>query len=210
MPTGRYSGPPLSSSAYYQPRGSIITPSCPHPPPPPPSYASNPGRTEQSIEPTGCFEERMPIKESGIDTASQDCQSARLESRSQRELPSYPVAIPAEKISRALELYKQYKATELPLHSRYNLSLEVSTRRNTPKDFGSISSSRADKPNSPDANWSSVVFFGADDECRDRTFIGSTGKTLRTRRHLTPTAKAKAALVRYLGACQKCLSRRVL
>jgi hypothetical protein len=134
--------------------------------------------------------------------------------------PIYPIPIPSDKREKALQLYVKYKReVELALeHTSFHPTSHITTKSvvtSTPacrQISTSISSSTSDGL----TDLSSVISF--DD--RESSFSGKNllgdlisfdGKTVkrRARRGLNPTAKAKAALIRFLGSCWVCRSRRV-
>jgi hypothetical protein len=134
--------------------------------------------------------------------------------------PVYPTPIPSDKQEKALQLYVKYKReVELAFeHTSFHPTPPITTKSvvaSTPvcrQISTSISSSTYDGL----TDLSSVISF--DD--RESSFSGKNllgdlisfdGKTTkqRVRKRLNPTEKAKAALIRYLGSCWVCRSRKV-
>jgi hypothetical protein len=119
--------------------------------------------------------------------------------------PEYPIRIPPEKLSKAVELYTTFvlgqtlKKDDNVSHDGYILSPPESSR-----------TSRAPLSPPGSSRHRSVVSFGQSPEegMPLTSFYGKKVK-LRTRKRLSPAARAKAALVRHLGSCQPCQIRRV-
>jgi hypothetical protein len=148
----------------------------------------------------------------------QPIQQALSSSSSQQPYPEYPIKIPLEKQPKALDLYNILKLAEMlaqnePATHNDGYLLAPSTARSvrsqtSSKGHGAPSTSASAYDAMTD--YGSVVSF---DQSPTSTteFTSFTGKKVKTRRRkrLTPTARAKAALVRYLGSCMPCRNRRV-
>ena len=140
--------------------------------------------------------------------------------------PIYPIPIPSEKLPKALKLYTRYRLEEglaqrvqqpgqtyggslLSPATAQSITSRTSSRRYTP----SVSTSAYEGV----TDLSSLVSFNGEESPSSATANGGTelmtfdGKKIkqRTRKPLSPTAKAKAALIRYLESCWVCRSRRV-
>ena len=144
--------------------------------------------------------------------------------------PIYPLPIPREKEARALDLYIQYcdaqlkekvETSEIELQSTashrggYHLAVPGPPTAHSVASSSkySFTTSAYDAP----TDFSSVVSFDGEDEPTSAagrmegeliSFDGNKVKP-RRRKKLTPVARAKAALVRHLGSCWVCRSRRV-
>lgn len=138
----------------------------------------------------------------------------------------YPRPIPDDKKSKALQLYKQYKLeiklsqqpqSAISNHHGFHLNVPGPL---PPRSTTSVGSSRHHRAlsistSAYDANTdlSSVVSFDDNESSRGRhdELMSFDGKKIRQRRRskLNPTKRAKAALVRCLGSCLVCRSRRV-
>jgi hypothetical protein len=154
-------------------------------------------------------------------------------SSQQRPYPNYPLPIPAEKQAKALKLYNQYRIEEglaqrlleSPLSQGYpdgsylnvphpSTAYSVTSRTSSGRQRGtSVSTSIHEAA----TDLSSVVSFG-DNESPSSLKAKAQGELLsyngkkvkqRVRKRLSPTVKAKAALVRWLGSCWVCRGRRV-
>jgi hypothetical protein len=154
-------------------------------------------------------------------------------SSQQRPYPNYPLPIPVEKQAKALKLYNQYRIEEglaqrlleSPLSQGYpdgsylnvphpSTAYSVTSRTSSGRQRGtSVSTSIHEAA----TDLSSVVSFG-DNESPSSLKAKAQGELLsyngkkvkqRVRKRLLPTAKAKAALVRWLGSCWVCRGRRV-
>jgi hypothetical protein len=150
--------------------------------------------------------------------SKQPIQQAPSSSSSQQPYPEYPIKIPLEKQPKALELYITLKLAEMlaqsePATHNDGYLLAPSTARSvrsqtSSKGHGAPSTSASAYDGMTD--YGSVVSF---DQSPTSTteFTSFTGKKVKTRKRkrLTPTARAKAALVRYLGSCMPCRNRRV-
>ena len=101
----------------------------------------------------------------------------------------YPIPIPSDKHERALQLYVKYRREE-----KLALALEHTSSRYL---FSVISFDDRESSSSGKNRVGELISFD--------------GKTVqqRARKRLSPTAKAKAALIRCLGSCWVCRSRRV-
>lgn len=153
----------------------------------------------------------------------QSIQQAPSSSSSQQQHPDYPIRIPLAKQQKALDLYNTFKLEELLAqsatasdHDGYHLDVPgPSTARSvisqgSSKHRGAPSTSASQYDAVTD--YSSVVSFDqSPSSAKAEGFIAFDGKKVRTRtrKKLTPTARAKAALVRYLGSCWPCRNRRV-
>ena len=140
--------------------------------------------------------------------------------------PTYPIPVPPEKLAKAVKLYTRYRLEEglaqrvqqpgqsyggslLSPVTAQSITSRTSSRRYTP----SVSTSTYDGV----TDLSSLVSFNGEESPSSATAHASTelttfdGKKIkqRTRKPLSPTAKAKAALIRYLESCWVCRSRRV-
>jgi hypothetical protein len=139
-------------------------------------------------------------------------------SSSQQPRPEYPIKIPPEKQARALELYNtlklaEYMAENEPATHNDGYLLAPSTARSvksqtSSKGRGAPSTSASMYDTMTD--YGSVVSFDQS-PISATEFMSYNGKKVKTRqrKRLTPTGRAKAALVRYLGSCLPCRSRRV-
>jgi hypothetical protein len=161
-----------------------------------------------------------------IRTAKQQAQQihqAPSSSSSQQPYLEYPIRIPPDKRPRALELYVNYKLEEMLAQNftasdidGYHLGVPGASTAHSVTSQGS--SKRRGAPSTVASqgdgltDYSSVVSFDQSPSSgKDKEFLSYDGKKVRTRtrKKLTPTARAKAALVRYLGSCPPCRSRRV-
>ncbi|KAH7390134.1 hypothetical protein BKA64DRAFT_115298 [Cadophora sp. MPI-SDFR-AT-0126] len=143
--------------------------------------------------------------------------------------PIYPLPIPKEKEERALELYIQYCDAQLKEKVENSQIEPQSTASHRggyhlavpgPSTAHSVASSskysRTTSAYDAITDLSSVVSFDDEDEPTSAAvkmegeLMSYNGKIIRTRRRkkLSPVARAKAALVRYLGSCWVCRSRR--
>ncbi|KAF8859897.1 hypothetical protein BDZ45DRAFT_673029 [Acephala macrosclerotiorum] len=140
--------------------------------------------------------------------------------------PNYPLPIPPDKQAKALQLYKQYKLEKqlsqqpqsaISNHHGFHLSVPGPA---PPRSTTSVASSRHHRALSiSTSNYdavtdlSSVVSFDDNESQRGRPdeLMSFDGKKIKQRRRskLNPTKRAKAALVRCLGSCWVCRSRRV-
>ncbi|CZR68388.1 uncharacterized protein PAC_18287 [Phialocephala subalpina] len=142
--------------------------------------------------------------------------------------PNYPLPIPPDKHAKALQLYKQYKLekqlSQQPQsatsnHHGFHLSVPGPA---PPRSTTSVASSRRHRALSiSTSNYdavtdlSSVVSFDDNESLTSRgrpdELMSFDGKKIKQRRRskLNPTKRAKAALVRCLGSCWVCRSRRV-
>lgn len=128
----------------------------------------------------------------------------------------YPVRIPPEKLQKALQLYNAFKQ-EMFVQNSPSTNSDFYLVAPRPSTFHSIVTGTPFTKRV--ASISESAYDGVTDCCSVVSFDQSPlsalkltsfdGKKVRTRKRLTPTARAEAALVRYLGACQKCRSRRV-
>jgi hypothetical protein len=138
---------------------------------------------------------------------------------------TYPIPIPGTKLQKAVDLYARFRYAEglvqrsqedEPSHADPLLSPGAApsvTSRSSRVDTPSVSTSAYDNL----TDISSLVSFNEEEGTPSGKGNGSTeliafdGKVVkhRVRRRLSPMAKAKAALIRYLGSCPHCRSRRV-
>jgi hypothetical protein len=153
----------------------------------------------------------------------QPIQQAPSSSSSQQPYPDYPIRIPPDKQPKALDLYRKLKLQEMLAqsptasnHDGYHLDVPGPSTAHSVTSHGS--SKRRGAPSTAasmcDAvtDYSSVVSFDlSTTSAKPKEFVAYDGKKVktRTRKKLDPTARAKAALVRYLGSCSPCRSRRV-
>ncbi|EPE26932.1 hypothetical protein GLAREA_02846 [Glarea lozoyensis ATCC 20868] len=142
--------------------------------------------------------------------------------------PHYPLPIPPEKQERALKLYTDYQSAELEegLVQRGNDPVSaIDGYLSVPGHSVTMSTSSVGSPrhrNTPSVStydpteMSSVMSFEPDESPSSatleqkelKTYHGQTVKQ-RSRKRLAPKAKAKAALIRYLGSCPACRKRAV-
>jgi hypothetical protein len=112
-----------------------------------------------------------------------------------RPYPLYPIPIPPDKFTKALQLYRTYRLADALSRSQ----LEPQSRTNFHDGFHLGIS--IDEPESLS---STKVEVDAE------LLLSNEGKVKqRARRKLSPATKAKSALIRYLGSCWVCRSRRV-
>jgi len=132
----------------------------------------------------------------------------------QRPYPVYPLPIAPEKFERAVILFEKYSLAE-GLAQREPNRLEPPRRGERPQSVSSHGSSDQHTPST--RNGGTVVSFGeggspssaaANASSELTSYDGRKVKT-RTRRPLSPVARARAALIRHLGSCWVCRSRRV-
>lgn len=137
--------------------------------------------------------------------------------------PVYPLRIPPQKMKKAVILYSVWcRAKEADIVSTQldrNSSQIVGAMRPHPQHLGL--SPFSPSPTSPTASShdgasESLIDFAENESISSETghfeltsHTGELVKPPRKRKNLNPTAKAKAALVRYLGACVVCRFRRV-
>jgi hypothetical protein len=104
--------------------------------------------------------------------------------------PTCPLSISPKKFPKALRLWRQYQS-----------ELFKETSGDPPEDLPSAI---------PESSFLSVPTFGNSDTTRTATTDGGVGKSkVRVRKRLSPLMKKKVALVRWLGPCDICRSRRV-
>jgi ubiquitin C-terminal hydrolase len=136
-------------------------------------------------------------------------------SSSQQPYTVYPIPIPPDKHAKALELYRKYKFEEVLSqsdrarhhNSNYQYIPEPPTTLSTVASQASLK--RRVEPSTLDSGYYSSVV--SSDQIPSYAASVYDGKKVHTRkrRKLGPTAGAKAALVRYLGSCAPCRTRRV-
>ncbi len=142
--------------------------------------------------------------------------------------PNYPLPIPPDKQAKALQLYKRYKLeNKLSQQPQSATSAHHGFLLNVPgpappRSTTSVGSSRHHRALSISTSaydavtdLSSVVSFDDNESPISRgrhdELTSFNGKKIKQRRRskLNPTKRAKAALVRCLGSCWVCRSRRV-
>lgn len=150
--------------------------------------------------------------------SKQSIQQAPSSSSSQQPRPEYPIKIPPEKQARALELYNtlklaEYMAENEPATHNDGYLLAPSTARSVKSQ---TSSKGRGAPSTSASLYDAMTDYGSvvsfDQSLISTTeFMAYNGKKVKTRqrKRLGPTARAKAALVRYLGSCLPCRNRRV-
>ena len=152
----------------------------------------------------------------------------------QQPYPTYPIPIPPEKHAKALKIYIQYRyeegleqrraeqATAMGNHDGSHLGVpgpptlySIASYSSAGHTATSIATSAYEEGQVTDM--SSLMSFTDNEspssakaraEAELTAFNGSKVKQ-RVRKKLSPKAKAKAALVRWLGSCWVCRSRRV-
>jgi len=148
-----------------------------------------------------------------------------------RPYPVYPIPIPLEKFPKALQLYRTYRLAEAlaqsqsesqsatGFHDGFHLDVpgraqSITSRTSSRPRAASITTSTYDGV----TDLSSVVSFDENESPSSAKARAAQGELLsfdgkvvkqRARKRLSPPAKAKAALIRYLGSCWVCRSRRV-
>jgi hypothetical protein len=129
----------------------------------------------------------------------------------------YPIAISAEKIPHAIELYEKLKYTE-ELEEQDRLQRPAHEFLSVPNGPSAPASVRSGTTSAYDARTdiSSVVSFDAVESPSSKArgqgeFLNFNLKAVKThsRNKLSPLAKAKAEFKRYLGACAVCRERKV-
>lgn len=184
---------------------------------------SHPGRTMRTPRPGQ--PQTLTIR-TGSSSAR---QPARLPSPVKREQLGYPIPIPPEKQAKAVKLYRKYLLEERLARSRqeppsatsndgFHLSVPGPT---SPSGTSLASSSHQRRPSLSDdglTDLSSVLSFDGGDESPSSTktksqgdFVNYSGEKVKTRKRkkFNPVQKAKAALIRHLGACSGCRERKV-
>lgn len=165
---------------------------------------------------------RQPLS---IRTATSPNQSSPPAQQPQQPYPTYPLPIPPEKFDRAVVLFGRLRLEEglqqreQQRHSQSHLRpLQQHGRSHS---VASHTSSGQHSPSGVTSNFGatteSVVSFDGKASPSSATANASSGLVAydgsvvrpRTRRALSPVAKAKAALIRHLGSCWVCRSRRV-
>lgn len=166
----------------------------------------------------------LPIR-TAKQPGKQSIQQAPSSSSSQQAYPEYPIKIPPEKQEKALELYVALKleevlaqndmATDSAHRDGYHLtapgpSTARSVRSQT-SSKGRIALSTSASAYDAMTDYGSVVSFNQQSPTSATELTSFDGRRVRTRKRnkLSPTARAKAALVRYLGSCPPCRARRV-
>ncbi len=141
---------------------------------------------------------------------------------SQQDQPKYPIPIPSEKRKKAVKLYHAYRLAErlnrqeppsATSNDGFHLSVPAPSTSHSIMSFASSKCSDFDGT----TDISSVLSFGGDESPSSTkakaqgdliSFSGDRVKT-RVRKRLDPVKKAKAALIRHLGACKGCRDRKV-
>jgi hypothetical protein len=143
---------------------------------------------------------------------SHSAQQAGSSSSSQRPQPQYPIKIPPEKQAKALELYTIFKLAEALAENAKTTEREdclfipsdyirsAPQTRSAPPRIAALSDHASGHQIE---SYSSVVSFN-----EVNSFDGKIVKQ-RSRKRLNPVARGKAALIRYLGSCWPCRSKRI-
>ncbi|KAL3418866.1 hypothetical protein PVAG01_09087 [Phlyctema vagabunda] len=115
--------------------------------------------------------------------------------------PSYPIPIPPQKLNQAVELYRKFLLAEL---------LNESPPRSQSKK-GRSTASQAETAVSVSTNGELVDFGIMSLGDNSGSLTAYDGKTVKVNKRsaLSPKARAKAELIRFLGACVVCRTRRV-
>jgi hypothetical protein len=143
-------------------------------------------------------------------------------SPSPQPYPTYPIPIPAAKLNKALKLFNRYRLEEGLAQRVQQHGPVLGDTLLSPAAAQSVisRSSRMYTPSVSTSTYedrSSLVSFTEEESSPPGTANGSTelttydGKIVkpRTRKPLSTLARAKAALIRHLGSCSVCRSRRV-
>lgn len=130
---------------------------------------------------------------------------------SQHPYPEYPIVIPPEKLTKALALYNAFKLEEhLAGHNAHRGAYLIPSVSGSSRDSNhSLSPSLEEVSRQTD--YGSVVSFSQSPQKVKPELTTFDGKVVkaRQRKRLSPMARAKAALIRYLGSCQPCRNRRM-
>ncbi|TAQ88466.1 hypothetical protein B7494_g3177 [Chlorociboria aeruginascens] len=171
----------------------------------------------------------QPFRQSSSPSAIQPATSSSSSQASSN--PSYPIPIPPEKEANALKLYIRYRYEEglaqriaepATTYLGFNngsqyLSLPGASTASQTSSRGKTAPSITDSNYEAITDFSSVISFEDNEnpsptktetKVELRSYDGKKVKQ-RVRRPLSPRAKAKAALIRYLGSCVICRSRNV-
>jgi hypothetical protein len=159
-------------------------------------------------------------------SSSQPAPQQQTSPSSAQPHPSYPIPVSSEKFPKALKLYSKYYLEKGLAQQEPRSAIEPNNRLSIPNmkrahSLSSRGSSRVYTPSISDSAYDgmteSIVSFTGEESAGSATPNGSTelisftGERVRRRlrRPLSPVAKAKAALIRHLGSCSVCRSRRV-
>lgn len=155
-------------------------------------------------------------------------QSRQIPSKPGESICTYPIPIPPSKYSRALQLYTRYIYEDgLAQHHTFGPGPPPTTfgpfSNSVPVYPGSSRSSRSSQQHSPIStatydsltDISSVVSLTKDEpkpsgQDNDSSNLVYRPTRMRIRERLAPVATAKVALLRCLGSCSSCRSRRTL
>ena len=152
---------------------------------------------------------------SGVDSSQSSSSSV---------VGAYPRPIPLEKRPKDSQLYRRYCLETALSNSKIGEGRDNPSASTTAPSGESLASSRGQNPlsvstsrNVEETDLTSVISFDNNESppsakaASKATFKAFNGKIVkpRSRKKLSPTAKAKAALIRYLGSCSVCRSRRV-
>jgi hypothetical protein len=174
----------------------------------------------------------LVIRTANPSTQSATNQPGSSSSPPQPPYPTYPIPIPPEKHAKALRIYIQYRyeegleqrraAAAMGNHDGSHLSVpgpptlySVTSYSSAGRTATSIATSAYEEEGVTDM--SSLMSFTDNEspssakaraEAELTAFNGSKIKQ-RVRKKLSPKAKSKAALVRWLGSCWVCRNRRV-
>lgn len=138
---------------------------------------------------------------------------------------TYPIPIQPTKLGKAIRLYTQYRYEEVLAQRVQPHGLTHADPLLSPATAHSVTS-RSSRVYTPSVSTSayegvtdisSLVSFNGEESVLSGQGNSSTeliafdGKRVkrRVRKPLSPIAKAKAALIRYLGSCSNCRSRRI-
>lgn len=131
--------------------------------------------------------------------------------------PTYPILIPDTKLEKAIRLYTKYwleeglsQRVQPPRPTHADPLLSPATAHSVPSRSYAPSVSTSAYEGLTDI--SSLVSFNEEENppgTTDLIAFDGTRVRRRVRKPLSPTAKAKAALIRYLGSCSNCRTRRV-
>ena len=118
--------------------------------------------------------------------------------QSPKPYPNYPIPIPSDKLAKAIKLYKKYR-------------IEVASKEAIRSKPPGTRPSRSESSVFENATTTSISTRSSNQSAIEGELVAFNGFKVRqrVRKPLTPIAKTKAALVRYLGPCRVCLMRRV-
>jgi hypothetical protein len=134
-------------------------------------------------------------------------------SPSPQPYPTYPIRIPPAKLNKALKLYNRYRLEEGLAQRVQQHGPTLGDTILSPARTQSVTS-RSSRDYTP-----SVSVFSFTEE--ETSLLGTANTSAeptpydgeivkpRARKPLSPSARAKAALIRHLGSCSACRSRRV-